>query len=118
MKPQPRIMYIEFKGEGLAGPARIGRVTYSDSGKTIYYGGKSFRSLKGGYKANYIDAETGEKYWISGCKKSGEDTLYPGTVDIDADVREEYWRVIRNKPDRMKETSFRTLGKYSKRKPK
>jgi hypothetical protein len=117
MNLKPRIMYIEYKGDGLAGPARIGRVTYSDSGKTIYYGDKAFRSLKGGYKANYFDVETGEKYWISGCRKSGEDTLYPGRVDIDEDVREEYWRVIRNRPDRVNESSFRTVGKYSKRRP-
>jgi len=28
-----RIMYIEFKSEGIRGPARIGRVTFSKSGK-------------------------------------------------------------------------------------
>lgn len=42
-----RNMYIEYKGSDLTGPARIGRVTYSKSGGTIYYGGKRFQSLKG-----------------------------------------------------------------------
>jgi hypothetical protein len=42
-----RTMYIEYKGDDLVGPARIGRVQYSKTGSTIYYGGKAFRSLKG-----------------------------------------------------------------------
>ena len=112
-------MYIEYKGGGLAGRARIGRVTFSDSGKTIYYNGKSFQSLKGeGYKANCFDLKTGEHYWISGCKKTGGDTLYPGIIEIDEDVREEYWLAIRKQPERVRESAFRSEGKYSKRKPK
>ena len=60
-----RIMYIEFKGDGLTGPARIGRVTFNRTGATLYYGGKAFQSLKGGgFKANYFDVESGEHYWI------------------------------------------------------
>lgn len=55
-------MYIEYKGDGLAGTARIGRVTFSKTGSTLYYDGKKLRSLKGGYKANYYDVETGENY--------------------------------------------------------
>jgi len=55
-----RIMYIEDKSEALSGPARIGRVTFSKTGSTLYYGGKSFQSLHGaGFKANYHDVETG-----------------------------------------------------------
>jgi hypothetical protein len=116
---KPKIMYIEYKGDGLACPARIGRVTFSKTGKTIYYSGKRFQSLSGqGYKANYFDEETGEYYWISGCKKKGNDTLYPGIVEIDEDVREEYWLRIRNLPDCVHLSSFRSEGKYSKRQPK
>lgn len=114
-----RIMYIEFKGGGLTGPARIGRVSFSATGKTLYYKGQSFQSLKGqGFKANYFDLKTGYAYWISGCKKAGGDTLYPGTIDIDEAVREEYWLTIRNLPDRVRDISFRTDGKYPKRKRK
>lgn len=99
-----RIMYIECKTDGLNGRGRIGRVTFSKSGATIYYSGKSFRSLKGGYKANYFDVETGDRYWISGPKQFGGDRLYgaPG-VEIDEDVRQEYWTKIRNQPDRVSE---------------
>ncbi len=64
-------MYVECKAENLNGPARIGRVSFSKTGKTLYYGGRSFQSIKGGYKANYFDLETGDEYWISGCRKDG-----------------------------------------------
>lgn len=99
-------MYIESKARGLTGPARIGRVTFSKTGRTLYYRGRSFRSLKGsGLKANYYDVETGEEYWISGPKKDGSDRLYGERVpvEIDDDVREEYWGVIRSQPDRPSE---------------
>ncbi|MBH2015819.1 MAG: 1-deoxy-D-xylulose-5-phosphate synthase [Burkholderiales bacterium] len=93
-----RIMYIESKENGLIGEARIGRVSFSKTGATIYYRGKAFQSLKGyGYKANYFEVESGEKYWISGPKKNGQDQLYPTNVpvEVDDDVREEYWSKIR-----------------------
>jgi hypothetical protein len=97
-----RIMYIEYKGDGLVGPARIGRVTYSKTGSTLYYKDKAFQSLKGsGFKANYFEVETHERYWISGPRKDGQDALYPTNVptEIDEDVREEYWTSIRDKPN-------------------
>ena len=101
-----RIMYIESKASGLTGPARIGRVTFSKTGKTIYYQGRTFQSLKGrGFKSNYYDVETGERYWISGPHRDGEDRLYGGreVVEIDPDVRREYWRDIRGLPERAEE---------------
>ena len=100
-------MYIESKANGLTGPARIGRVTYSKTGRTLYYRGEAFRSLKGaGFKANYFKVETGEEYWISGPKRDGSDRLYGERVpvDIDEDVREEYWLTIRRMPERVGET--------------
>jgi hypothetical protein len=116
MSSGSRIMYIEYKGDGLAGDARIGRVTFSKSGKSIYYRGKSFASLRGdGYKANYFDEATGENYWISGPRRDGGDTLYPGVVAIDDDVREEYWRDIRGLPDLAHLPSFKSPGKYTRR---
>jgi hypothetical protein len=53
---QSRIMYIELKsGLNDFGPARIGRVTFSKSGKTNKYAGKEFRSQKGaGIGGNYL----------------------------------------------------------------
>jgi len=111
-------MYIEYKGDGLAGAARIGRVTFSQTGKSVYYRGKTFQSIGGDYKANFFDIETNERYWISGCKKAGHDTLYPGVIEVDEDVREEYWLQIRKRPDCMNQTSFRSEGKHSNRRPK
>ena len=111
-------MYIEYKGgkgigDGIVGPARIGRVTFSKTGKSLYYGGREFHSLNGsGFKANYADSETGEQYWISGCKKDGTDALYSTTVVIDEDVREEYWTTIRNRPELKPTKSLRGAGKY------
>jgi len=95
-------MYIEYKGDELTGDARIGRVKFSKTMKSVHYQNKRFETLKGrGFKANFFDVETGEYYWISGCSKDGTDRLYGERVAIyiDEDVQEEYWREIRNLPD-------------------
>jgi len=108
-----RIMYIENKGDGISGPARIGLVTFSKSGQSVYYRGRRFQTLSGrGFKANYFDCETGEHYWISGCKKDGTDRLYPGTIEIDLDVRQRYWIEIRKMPERKTQATIRCVGKY------
>ena len=94
-----RIMYIEDKSDGLNGPARIGRVTFSKSGRSLRYGERIFQSLSGtGFKANYFDVETGDQFWISGPRKDGRDRLYDEStkpIEIDEDVSLEYWRDIR-----------------------
>jgi hypothetical protein len=108
-----RIMYIEFKGEALSGPARIGRVDFSKSGKSVHYKGQTFETLKGrGFKANYFNVETGEPYWISGCRKDGLDALYSTDVEIDEEVLEEYWTKVREMPDNKHISRFRAQGKY------
>ena len=107
-------MYIEYKGEDIVGPAIIGRVVFSKTGKSIHYKGRTFTRLsRKGFKANYYDAETLEHYWISGCKKDGTDALYSTMVQIDEDVREEYWTQIRHKPELKELTFFKCEGKYS-----
>ncbi len=74
-----RIMYIEDKSAGLEGPAVIGRVYFSKSGKSLYYKGLKFQRLKGsGFKANYFETESGDHYWISGPRKDQNDRLYGG----------------------------------------
>ena len=96
-----RIMYIEDKSQGLSGPARIGRVEMTKLGKTIYYRGRTFRTLGGrGFKANFYDVQTGGEFWISGPRRDGADRLYGGrvAVEIDEDVRTEYWTKIRRLP--------------------
>jgi hypothetical protein len=108
-----RIMYIEYKGQGIVGPARIGRVTFSKSRKSVHYRGRTFQTLAGnGFKSNYFDVQTGEEYWISGCRKDGRDALYGNQVEIDDDAREEYWLKIRNRPGSAGLSSFSSVGKY------
>jgi hypothetical protein len=87
-------------------------VTFSRTGSTLHYGGKSFQSLKGsGFKANYYCVETGEQYWISGPRRDGTDRLYKSDwpVEIDEDVREEYWTEIRKRPE-LKDHSTTSLS--------
>lgn len=112
-------MYIE-PGGGLAGEGgRIGRVSFSKTGRTLYTRGMSFQSLKGeGCKENYYELDSGEAYWISGPKRDGTDALYPMTIEIDDDVREEYWREIRNQPELKETREFRSPGKYTRRSPR
>jgi hypothetical protein len=100
-------MYIEDKSDGLIGPARIGRVTYSKRGKTLHYRDLSFRSLAGrGFKANFYCVETSAHYWISGPRKDGQDGLYGyRPTPIDEDVREEYWTAVRGEPTRIDEST-------------
>src|SRR5215510_13672252 len=108
-------MYIEYKGDDLSGPARIGRVTFSKTGKSLYYKGKRFARLKvSGFKANYYDEETGEHYWISGCKEDGTDALYSTTIEIDEDAREAYWTDFRGLPGNKTQSTVRCSGKHAR----
>lgn len=96
-------MYVEDKSDELCGgDARIGRVTFSKTGRTLYYHGQTFKSLRGsGYKANYYDVDTDHHFWISGPRKDGLDRLYGERVPIaiDDDIRREYWCEIRGLSD-------------------
>jgi hypothetical protein len=94
-------MYVEHKDELRGGEARIGRVFFSKRGKTLRRG-REFQSLKGrALKANYFEVESGDEYWISGCKRDGTDRLYGERVpvEIDDNVRVEYWTRIRELPE-------------------
>ena len=95
-----RIMYVERKAGQLTGSAWVGRVSFSQTGQTLYYRGLTFVKVRG-YKYNHIEIGSREGYWISGCKRAGADRLYDEAraVTIDDDVREEYWTTIRNRPD-------------------
>lgn len=115
MGHKTRIMYIEEISSGIVGDTRIGRLTFSKTGKSLYYNGKTFKSLNGkGFKANYYDIKTNEQYWISGCKKDGTDALYSNNVEIDVDVWEEYWTEIRKQPSKSKHDSPKICAKYGK----
>ena len=82
--PAPRKMYIEQKTDGNRqledrGRAEIGEVTFSKTGKTIYYKSKTFERMKGGgVYGNYVCVETGDEYWISGVKERGTNRHWAG----------------------------------------
>lgn len=117
---KPKMMYIEQKtGEG-AGRAWIGSVSFSKSGRTLYYRNMAF--TKGGGRTTYgnhygydktefakaANAKLEEgansgyigEFWISGPKKNGEDRSYEYTnsVIIDDDIAEEY-KKFRNRTE-------------------
>ena len=95
-------MYIECKTGANAGSARIGRVTFNRTGRSLRYRDQVFRRIVGGgaTSSNHVDEVTGAEYRISGCKRRGGDRLHGSApVEIDEDVREDYWRDIRKVPE-------------------
>jgi hypothetical protein len=96
------LRYIELKsGYGDNGPAWIGYVTSSKTGRTLYFNGRGLLKLKGQRRAdsggNYIDVETGEAFWVSGVKKNGEDRHWAGSgkVLVEAAALTEYLKTVR-----------------------
>lgn len=94
---ESRVMYIENKnGDVFGADARIGRVTFSKSGLSIYYRELTFKKLKGGgISGNYYEESSGDEYWISGIKKDGGNVHWAesATVAIDEDAQEEYYAI-------------------------
>ena len=95
------LKYIELKsGYGDNGPAWIGYVTLSKTGRTLYFNGRGMGKLKGQRRdesgGNHIDMETGESFWISGMKKNGEDRHWAGSgkVLVEAAAVPEYLQTI------------------------
>ncbi|WP_348678526.1 hypothetical protein [Flavobacterium coralii] len=95
---QPQLKYVELKsGYSDNGPAWIGYVQLSKSGKTVYFDGKALQSLKGsGTAGNYFDIETGDEYWISGVKKDLTDRHWAGggKVLVDKEALQDYLNQI------------------------
>jgi hypothetical protein len=92
MKTQ--LKYIELKsGYADNGPAWIGKVDFSKSGKTVYFNGHAFHGNGHGICR---DIETGKLYWISGVKKNGQDRHWAGSgqIMIDRKVIAEYLSII------------------------
>ena len=76
------LKYIELKtGYHDDGPAWIGKVQLSKSGKMIYFNDHAFQRYNG-MSGNYYDVETGEEYWISSVKKDGQDRHWAGKGKI------------------------------------
>jgi len=91
---ESNIKYIELKtGFADNGPAWIGKVEYSKSGKTIYFNGHAFKGKGHGVAS---DIETGDIYWISGVKKNGQDRHWAGNgkIMIDRTIVDEYLKLM------------------------
>lgn len=94
-----QIMYIELKtGYSDDGPAWIGKVKLSKSGRTVYFLGKGFKRVQG-ISGNFVDIETGEEYWISGVKKNGRDRHWAGSgkIEIDKKIIGDYLKITGQK---------------------
>jgi hypothetical protein len=98
------LRYIELKSSHSDnGPAWIGYVTQSKSGRTLYFNGRGLMKLKGQRRGesggNYVDMETGQSFWVSGVKKNGEDRHWAGSgkVLIEAAAVSEYLATIKAK---------------------
>ncbi|WP_404985770.1 hypothetical protein ACI513_01045 [Chryseobacterium sp. M5] len=105
------IKYIELKtGYNDNGPAWIGLVSFSKTGRTIYFNGKAFQSLNGnGISGNYYEIESGDEYWISGVKKNQNDRhiFGSGKINIESKVLAEYLKIINQKS--LKERDYTIL---------
>ena len=75
-------------------------------------GGSAVANVRLATAESWKDRNTGEQFWISGCRKDGNDALYNTDVKIDPDVRREYWVEIREQPENVDVTHFRARGKY------
>jgi hypothetical protein len=98
------LRYIELKsGYSDNGPAWIGYVTPSKTGRTLYFNGRGLVKLKGQRRGasggNYVDMETGESFWVSGVKKNGQDRHWAGSgkVLVEAVAVREYLKTIEAK---------------------
>lgn len=92
-----RVMYVENKDGDIDGAvARIGWVSFSQTGLSVHYRGRTLKRSKGkGIRGNYYDDATGEEYWISGIKVRGSNAHWAESVqiEVDADAREECQRL-------------------------
>ncbi len=81
------LMYVERKS-GCAddGPAWIGYVKTSKSGRTVYFNDHAFARWNG-IAGNFVDVETGDEYWISGVKRKGSNRHSAGRGKIYIDRR-------------------------------
>jgi hypothetical protein len=92
-----RVMYVENKDGDIDGVrARIGWVTFSKTGLSVHYRGRTLvRSKGGGIRGNFFDETTGEEYWVSGVKTRGSNAHWAesASVQVDDDARKEYVRI-------------------------
>ncbi len=87
-------MYVENKDGNIDGvAARVGWVTFSKSGQTVYYRGRELAKVKGGgIRGNFFDTATREEYWLSGVKRRGSNAHWAESIaiTIDPDAHDAY----------------------------
>lgn len=91
------LRYIELKtGYNDDGPAWIGRVKLSKSGRTVYFNGHALKQGARGAGGNFYDLETGDIYWVSGIQRDGRNRHWAGSgkVTIEAAAVEEYLSLV------------------------
>jgi hypothetical protein len=97
-KLRTELKYIELvNGFSHDGPAWIGLVSFSKSGKTVYFDGKAFQRVGSARTAgNFYDIESGDEYWVSGIKKDMTDRhkFGGGKIFVEKRVLSEYLQII------------------------
>ena len=94
------LKYIELKsGFSHNGPAWIGLVSFSKSGKTIYFDGKAFQRIGSDRtRGNFYDIESGDEYWISGVTKDMLDRhqFGNGKIFVEKRILKDYLQLIKH----------------------
>jgi hypothetical protein len=91
------LRYVELKtGYDDNGPAWIGFVTLSKTGRTVYFNGRALKKMGGSgvCGGNHYDLETGDEFWVSGVKKRGRNRhpVGRGKVLVEAAALSEFLR--------------------------
>lgn len=91
-------MYVESKGDDIDGAhGRIGWVTFSKSGQTVYYRDKVLKKINGGgVSGNFYEQTTGQEFWVSGVKRTGSNAHWAKSIKVavDDDALHEYRKII------------------------
>lgn len=109
------LYYIEKKaGSNHDGPAWIGYIKKSKTGKTIYFNNRAYQKYGHG---DYADIETGEGYWISRIKRNGQDRHWAGhgKIMIDRKAVNEYLNY--RELSELKESQFTIVDIVETRQP-
>jgi hypothetical protein len=72
-----RIMYIEAKPDGVSGPARIGRVKFSKTGRSLYYGDVATKSSREDLRLIISTARLGKRFGFLAVRKKAALAFIP-----------------------------------------
>jgi hypothetical protein len=95
-----RLMYVEKKDGEIDGAAgRIGWVTVSRDGSQVYYRGRTLTRTPEGMRGAYVDAASGQAYWVTPVKKAGSHAHFAPRVRVRIDPAARYeYRRVRTEP--------------------